>query len=278
MAWGLWSQAGGLAGGLGERDRERLARAGLTALAPDRGLALFDAILDQERALAVPMALDIAVLRARRRAGALPAVLHGLAPAPAGSESRGPSRSLADRLAQAPEAEHRDIALDLALTHVAAVLGHASTGAIDPRRPLKELGFDSLAAVELRNQLGFDTGLRLPATLIFDHPTAAAVAQFLLEELARSEARSAPTVDAQLAELEQRLSSIAAEESGRAQVLVRLQAFMATLGAGGESSAQRALGENDDEDIRSATAEEVFELIDSELGSLTGGDARGSRG
>jgi thioesterase domain-containing protein len=93
-------------------------------------------------------------------------------------------------LAGVPQPEWDRVALELVQAQVAAVLGHASGDAIDAGRAFKELGFDSLAAVKLRSRLTRVTGLRLPATLIFDHPDTAAVARHLLAEVGR--ARSAP--------------------------------------------------------------------------------------
>jgi pimeloyl-ACP methyl ester carboxylesterase/acyl carrier protein len=115
--------------------------------------------------------------------GLLPPLLTGLAGTPARRTATGgatPSR----RLATVPESERGAAALELVRSHVAAVLGHSSAEAVDPDRGFRELGFDSLAGVELRNRLTQATGLRLPTTLVFDHPEPAAVARLLLSETA----------------------------------------------------------------------------------------------
>src|SRR5580704_7443103 len=90
---------------------------------------------------------------------------------------------LAMRLAQVPEHEWPEVILEIVRSHAASVSGHASAAAIDPQRNFQELGFDSLAAVELRNHLNTTTGLRLPATLVFDRPTPGAIAAFLLQKM-----------------------------------------------------------------------------------------------
>ncbi|MEU1364936.1 type I polyketide synthase [Streptomyces sp. NPDC005803] len=188
MAFGLWGVDTGMTSvDMLDLAAERMAAQGLPALSEAEGLALFNAALASGLAATVPLRIDTNILRAR--ATALPALLRGLVRIPVrrGARSADGGDGLLARLAGL-DAEARAAALlDLVRTQVAGVLGHASGEAIEPERAFSELGFDSLAAVELRNRLGEATGLRLPATLIFDYPTAHAVAAFMGEEVAGSD-------------------------------------------------------------------------------------------
>jgi len=186
LAWGTWERAGGMAGDLDAADLERFARAGITALSDEQGLALLDAARGDARALLVPVGLDGAALRAQAKARTLPAIFSELFRT-ATRTAAGAQGSLATRLESVPESDWPAVILDLVQTHVAGVLGHASGGAVDPQRAFKELGFDSLGAIELRNRLSQATGLKLPTTLVFDHASPAAVAEFLRSKVGGGE-------------------------------------------------------------------------------------------
>ena len=131
-----------------------------------------------EQALLVAARFDTGALRKQARVGVLPALLSGLVRMPA-RRARGDGGSLARRLAGIPESEWDAVVLELVRGEAAAVLGRDSAAEVDPELAFKDLGFDSLGAVELRNRLMQVTGLRLPATLVFDHPNCSAVAKLL---------------------------------------------------------------------------------------------------
>jgi acyl carrier protein len=145
----------------------------------------------------------VAGLQGGVAAGAgVPALLRGLAGRPAGPAGTHHGTDAADDLRQrlaGMSAADRDRALtDLARTHVAIVLGYSSPKDVEPGRTFKDLGFDSLTAVELRNRLAVATGLRLPATLIFDHPAPAVVAGYLRDKLYPDTGEAAETAEAKL--------------------------------------------------------------------------------
>jgi acyl transferase domain-containing protein/NADPH:quinone reductase-like Zn-dependent oxidoreductase/NADP-dependent 3-hydroxy acid dehydrogenase YdfG/acyl carrier protein len=183
LAWGLWAEAG-MAGGLGEADRARLARLGIAANTNEQGLELLDACTGLDDAVLIPIRLDQGALRAQAHAGTLPSVMRGLVSARARPATH--TGSLAQRLAGASENEASTLVLELVRSQLATVLGYPSSHAVEPEQAFKDLGVDSLAAVELRNRLSSATGLRLAATLVFDHPNAVAVAEHL-HALVRSE-------------------------------------------------------------------------------------------
>ncbi|MEV4744712.1 type I polyketide synthase, partial [Streptomyces sp. NPDC049555] len=174
MAFGLWEVGAGLGQYLSDIDRKRMATQGVPALGHAEGTALFAEGLRSERATVVPIRVDTTALRTRT--DEIPALLRGLVPAArrtaTAADAAPGAAGLAQRLAGLTPAERRRAILQIVRTQVAAVLGHASAEAIGPDKAFQELGFDSLAATELRNQLNRATGLRLPATLVFDHPNS----------------------------------------------------------------------------------------------------------
>ncbi|MFJ1709113.1 type I polyketide synthase [Kitasatospora sp. NPDC088346] len=211
LAWGLWAEESTMTGDLGDAGVERLARGGVGGLSTAEGLALFDTALAVTAratsdgvhqavpgsALLVPARIDLAGVRAGAAAsGQVPALLRGLVRIPprrsatAGGSS---PQALAERLAGRSTEERAEVLLDLVQVHAAAVLGHPRPEAVDAGRAFLELGFDSLTSVELRNRLAGATGLRLPATLLFDHPAPRLLAARLGALLAaHSEAGGAP--------------------------------------------------------------------------------------
>ncbi|WP_433532734.1 SDR family NAD(P)-dependent oxidoreductase [Micromonospora sp. CA-263727] len=199
LGWGLWAERTGLTGALTDTDVHRMSRSGVRAISTEDGLALFDAGMEADRATLVPARFDVRVLREQAREATLPplfAELVGPVRRTVRQDSAPDTSGLAARLAGRPSAERDRVLLDLVRGHVAAVLGHASADAVEPLRAFRDAGFDSLTAVELRNRLTAVTGLRLPPTLVFDHPTPAALAAYLGAEVggveAVSEDRSAP--------------------------------------------------------------------------------------
>ncbi|MFI9824556.1 alpha/beta fold hydrolase [Streptomyces sp. NPDC052013] len=179
LAWGFWEE-GPAGAALTPDDPALLAQTGILPLPTERGLELFDRGVAAGAPLLAPVELDPAVLREQARAGLLPAVLRGLVRVPARRAASG--GSLARRLAEVPEGERERVVLELVTAQAASVLGHDSADAVDGERAFKDLGFDSVSAVELRNRLSRSTGVPLPATLVFDHPTPVAVARLLLAQ------------------------------------------------------------------------------------------------
>ncbi|MGV9856945.1 SDR family NAD(P)-dependent oxidoreductase, partial [Streptomyces sp. NPDC003442] len=183
IGWGLWEQTSALTGALTEADRARLARGGGVALSTEQALRLLDAAM-AGREPVVAAGLDVSAVRSAIAAGPpVPAVLLGLGRAPRRAAVAGAGGgALARRLAALPSAEHVRIVLDLVREHAAVVLGHGDgDGAGVPAdRAFRDLGFDSLTAVELRNRLAAASGLTLPATLVFDYPTPRVLAGHLV--------------------------------------------------------------------------------------------------
>ncbi|MBO3682921.1 SDR family NAD(P)-dependent oxidoreductase, partial [Streptomyces sp. NEAU-YJ-81] len=186
LAWGLWTQGAGvgLTGHLTDADQQRMVRGGVAGLSESEGGELFDTALHMPQPVVLPMKLDPGALRAQAATGPVPPLLRGLV-----RQSRRTARTAADmdaftqRLTRATSEEQEQILLGLVCREAARVLGHASAHAIGPDLAFNEIGFDSLTAVELRNRLASHTGIRLPATLVFDYPTPTALMRHLRMKL-----------------------------------------------------------------------------------------------
>jgi acyl transferase domain-containing protein/NADPH:quinone reductase-like Zn-dependent oxidoreductase/acyl carrier protein len=210
LAWGPWTTEFGMTSALSEVDVKRMARGGMLPLSAAEGMAMLDAALGSGRTELVPLRLNPAAIRDNPER--VPELFHGLV-APAKQRVRVATAAepeaepLAGRLSALKPEQRVDTVLDLVTGEAAAVLGHASGEAIDPERSFNDLGFDSLTAVELRNRLGAASGIRLPATLVFDCPTSAELAAFLLTELGWES-----TVDEVLPERDEELETADADQ------------------------------------------------------------------
>jgi acyl carrier protein len=265
LAWGPW-EGGGMTSGLDDAATQRMARSVLPPLSVPAGLALFDAATAVDTPTLVPVLVRPG--NARPDTPVAP-VLRGLVKAGRRAAARSGAAAaagLAAHLAELRDGERIRFLVDLVRNHAAAVLGHASGDAVAPELEFRQLGFDSLTAVELRNSLAAATGIRLPATLVFDHPTPAAAAEFLLAELSgAAEGPATPSVLAELDRLENALSAGEPDDVAKAGVVVRLQALLARLGGTGGGTDATGVTER----IHAASADEVLAFIDNELGRGT---------
>ncbi|MCA2219256.1 type I polyketide synthase, partial [Jidongwangia harbinensis] len=191
LAWGLWAESGGMAGRLNRTGLAGIASAGLTPMDAAEALRLLDAAATAATdptadALLLPLRLERALMRAAAARGELPATLDRLVRVPrrtAGAADAGGAETLVRRLAAAGPGERQRILTELVRTQVAAVLGYGRPADVDPDRAFRELGFDSVSALHLRNRLNAATGLRLPTTVVFDSPTVTAIAERVAGDL-----------------------------------------------------------------------------------------------
>ncbi|WP_330336144.1 type I polyketide synthase [Streptomyces sp. NBC_00557] len=281
IAWGAW--AGG--GMVDDAESDRLRRYGVPTMDPEVAVGAVQQALGRDETFLVVadvlwdrFAATYSAARRRRLFDEIPEV-RGAAAAAArataardgadGSMDGGVTGAFAGRLAGVSRAEQERRVLQLVRTQVAAVLGHDGTAAISPSHAFRDLGFDSLTAVELRNRLKDATGLALPATLVFDHPTPAALAGRLLAELAPGTEQSGGQELSALDELEAAVATLdPADDAARGRITARLQALLWRLSdSPAESTAASAgAGTDDDALLDAVSDDEMFDLIDKELG------------
>jgi acyl transferase domain-containing protein/acyl carrier protein len=243
VAWGLWAQPSGMTEHLAADDVRRIRRLAMRPLSPPDGLRLFDAALAADSPLVAPANLDLSL----SADGAAP-MLRGLLRTPGRRASH--PESVTDELVGRTEEERGRILLRLVRTTVADVLGHDEPSSVGDENSFRDLGFDSLTALELRNRLGAAVGLRLPATLAFDCPNPKALAGYLDTELVPAQG-SSPLFSA----LDEVAASLDTAGGDRAAVAARLRVLL-----------RRCEADPDGDVLDSATDDEMFELIDNELG------------
>ncbi|MEV8389048.1 MULTISPECIES: type I polyketide synthase [unclassified Streptomyces] len=261
LAWGLWAEASGITGHLDEADVQRMARGGMLPLSSEDGMALFDAARATGAATAVPAAIDLSALRAHPEQ--VRPLLRGLVPTPARRTARSGNGSgavpLAQRLAGLTEAEQDRALVHLVRTHTAAVLGFAGPETVEADRAFKELGFDSLTAVELRNRLDAEVDTRLPATLVFDHPNPAALAAHLRTTLFADQGSPAAAALSELNKLTITISKLDPDDALVGDIRLRLRSLLSTWD---DKEPEAAV-----DDLNKATLDDVFDIIDEELGN-----------
>ncbi|MFI0781114.1 SDR family NAD(P)-dependent oxidoreductase, partial [Streptomyces sp. NPDC021212] len=270
LGWGPWAESAGMIVHLGASDLARMARSGIAAMTAEQGLALFDVARSDVRASVLPVRLELTGHGAQAGSETVPALMRGLVRAPVRRVTQTTTgdavTGLRQRLAQLAVPD-RDRALqELVSSHAAAVLGHNSSGAVPVQRLFKELGFDSLTAVELRNRLNAATGLRLPATLVFDYPTPLAMAEHLQKELFADEIPAEPQVSEELDRLEAAFAVSSAEHLQQSGAAARLRALLKRISinapAGGDAVDGRSV------DLEAASHDEIFALIDEVVGDV----------
>ncbi|MEH1130817.1 SDR family NAD(P)-dependent oxidoreductase [Micromonospora sp. CPCC 206061] len=256
IAWGLWADSSAMTGHLDSTDRTRLTRTGAVPLTAEKGLSLLDTALGLGTPTVFAAQLDP---RAIAAAGPPPAVLRGLVRTPA---RRAPASEadLPRKLAGLAEEEQSAVLLELVRTHAAAVLGHPSADPVGADLAFQELGFDSLTAVELRNRLNTATGLRLRATLVFDHPTPATLAEHLKAVIAPAATSISWPVFADLDRIESAVLTGSPDDELRTRLATRLQEFLGKLRGSGSD------GDDVVDKIGAASDDEIFDFIDNELG------------
>ncbi|MET8682549.1 beta-ketoacyl reductase, partial [Streptomyces sp. NPDC004647] len=292
LAWGLWAdEAAGMAGELSEADLQRMARTGVTALTADEGLALFDTATTLPSPALIPIHLDLEVFAAHAHSEGgddIPELFRGLIRrrarrvATAGSGTGGSggagsaaaAEALKARLAGLLPEQREDVLLGIVRTHVAATLGHDSPDAIEPGSAFGDLGFDSLSAVEFRNAVNAETGLRLPPTLVFDYPSVQALAVHLLEHLGPDGAGTDGGEDEQVRKVLLSIPLTRLRDAGLLQNLLELGGVTDTglLGevphVGGETEGEDSIDDLDTESLISMALDGINAAATGEAGDL----------
>ncbi|XBP96091.1 type I polyketide synthase [Micromonospora sp. CCTCC AA 2012012] len=267
VAWGAWGGGGMAADPAAE---EHLRRRGVLVMPPERALAALHQALDHDETVLTVADVDwdrfapsFAAARSRPLLAELPAAQRALRPAAEPDAAPGAGGGRGEQL-RAMSPVERDAALhDLVRSAVATVLGHDDPQAVDAGRAFKDLGFDSLTSVELRNRLTSATGLTLPATLVFDHPTPLDLVALLRGRYAGEQQAASPeqAVQAALDKLEAGISALSPDHQ-LDEVQARLRSLISTLGDRQSAGAAEPVSRQ----LETASDDELFEFIHREFG------------
>jgi polyketide synthase 12 len=269
VAWGPWEA------GMLTHDHETaqsLRRGGLPLLQVDSSLATLDRVVAEDEPCPIVVRVEwprfhsrYTSLRPSPLQSDLPDVRRLSTAETQATATRG--EALIEKLTALPEEDREPAVLDLVCSHVAAVLGYDSPEQVDRKRAFKDVGFDSLLAVRLRDRLRTATGLRLPATLVFDYPNPTSLASFLRSEVATSVPSPTDTALAEFDRLEASLSAISSEDTEVRDVLVgRARALLSRL----SDTTQTASAQGDVATLTAASDDELFSFINAQLGRQDG--------
>ncbi|RPF24839.1 type I polyketide synthase [Streptomyces sp. TLI_185] len=272
LCWGFWAERSEMVADIGDADVVRLQRQGVQPMSSREGLALFDAAIALDEPVLVPARLNLPAPGAPQADHLGSPLLRGLTGTPAGPGGPGSREStdsgLAQQLRKLPPADAEAVLLDAVRTQTAIVLGHADTGRIGAAATFKTLGIDSLTALQLRNKLAALTGLKLPATLVFDHPNPSTLAQFLNASITPDSGADPESpadhlvkeIEALGARLEDGFLELPAEDRTTISTLLgELQGRVRSMASAGASAGIA-------DQIGSASAGELLALLDKELG------------
>ncbi|WP_329199402.1 MULTISPECIES: type I polyketide synthase [unclassified Streptomyces] len=263
VAWGSWD------GGMVDAELAAvMRRIGAPAMRPEHAVGALRRILAGVAPHAVVAEFDwerfaptYALARPRPLLNALPEAVAALGTDPATGAGEG--TDLAARLAGLGRADQLRTLLDLVRGHTAALLGYDDPADVGADRGFTDLGFDSVAAVDLRSRLVTATGRPLPTSMIYDHPSPAALAGHLHSELCQDENAGELPVLAQLDRLEQAAEALGADEIEATRITARLQSLLTRLTATLDATAgAHGIGGR----LESASADDVFAFIDNALG------------
>ncbi|MFF6996474.1 type I polyketide synthase [Streptomyces sp. NPDC008313] len=266
VAWGSWES-----GMVDEELSALMRRIGAPAMAPGTAIGALRQALDRDESHLVVADFDwsrfvpaYTLARPRPLLDAIPDVRSVLAGGGEDEQSGSGASELTTRLSAMSRTEQSRSLQELVRTHVAALLGYDDPAALDLKRAFDDLGFDSVSAVDLRGRLSTATGRKLPSTMVFDYANPAALADFLLGELAPEEGTQSLPLLAELDRFEAAAAGLDPGEIERTRVISRLQNLTARLTdiLGVETDGGPDVGQK----LESASADDVFDFIDKELG------------